>query len=414
MPSFRKLWLAALAIFLLAALTGAFMRFGILYGMAGLNYANVRHAHSHLMYFGWVTPALMALLAAYLPHLTGLPVTTGQSTTTTLPRLIALVIGLGLLAYVPFLLFGYNAAEIGRARLPLSVMAATLNVLAWYAFALVYRRGDLHRPVAGTPLSHPVWLWNAAVAFLLLATLGVIGLPVVILTGIGDPFWSLFFTHLFLDLFSEGWLVLGVLGLAYAANPAAARHPWARRGGELLVAGLPVIFLLYLPVNFTPAVARWIGSIGGLLVVAGTMANVVALWPVAGPRWRAPLAFLAIKAAMQALILLPPLARWAENSLLRIPYLHWLLLGFVTLGLFAAAEERWARASASRIDQLGPVARSGSAWPRSDLRAVRSGASTSYGRSGGDHEPDHDVDCDRSPRPARGVHPVPGRAAQPR
>lgn len=330
MSTFRNLWLAVVAVFLLAALTGAFLRFGILYGMAGLNYANVRHAHSHLMYFGWVTPALMALLAAYLPHVTG------QSPTPALPRLIGLVIALGLLAYVPFLLFGYNSAEIGGARLPLSVMAATLNVLAWYAFALVYRR-----QTAGAPPSRPLWLWNAAVIFLLLATLGVIGLPVVILTGVEDPFWSLFFTHLFLDLFSEGWLVLGVLGLAYAATPAAARHPWARRGGELLVAGLPVVFLLYLPVNFTPAVARWIGSIGGLLVVAGTVANVVALWPVAGPRWRAPLAFLALKAAMQALILLPPVARWAENSLMRIPYLHWLLLGFITLGLFAAAEERW-------------------------------------------------------------------------
>jgi len=330
MPSFRTIFLAALAVFLVAALTGAFMRFGILYGMAGLNYANVRHAHSHLMYFGWVTPALMALLAAHLPHLTGRP------STPAMPRLIGLVIGLGLLAYVPFLLFGYKSAELGAARLPLSVMAASLNVLAWYAFAVLYRR-----QTAGAPPSRPLWLWRAAVAFLLLATLGVIGLPIVVLTGVENPFWSLFFTHLFLDLFSEGWLVLGVLGLAYAAMPAAARHPLARRGGELLVAGLPVVFLLYLPVGLTPAVARWIGSIGGLLVVAGTVMNVVALWPVAGPRWRAPLAFLALKAAMLALILLPPVARWAENSLLRIPYLHWLLLGFVTLGLFAAAEERW-------------------------------------------------------------------------
>ncbi len=333
MPSFRLLFFAAVAVFLLAALTGAFMRFGILYGMAGLSYTNVRHAHSHLMYFGWVTPALMALLAAHLPRLTGKPATP----TATMPRLIGLVIGLGLLAYVPFILFGYTSAEIGGARLPLSVMAASLNVLAWYAFAVVYRRQS-----AGAPPSRPLWLWNAAVAFLLLSTLGVIGLPIVILTGVEDPFWSIFFTHLFLDLFSEGWLVLGVLGLAYAAAPVAARHPWARRGGDLLVAGLPVVFLLYLPVSLTPPVARWIGSIGGLLVVAGTVANVVALWPDAGPRWRAPLIFLALKVAMQALILIPPIARWAEGSMLRIPYLHWLLLGFITLGLFAAAEERWA------------------------------------------------------------------------
>ena len=69
MTTYRNYYLMALAVFVLAGATGAFMRFGLLYGMAGLSYANVRHAHSHLMYFGWVTPALIALKASILTEL---------------------------------------------------------------------------------------------------------------------------------------------------------------------------------------------------------------------------------------------------------------------------------------------------------------------------------------------------------
>lgn len=344
MSTYRSHFLAALAVFALAGATGAFLRFGIIYGMAGLEYANVRHAHSHLMSFGWVTPALMALIGVHLPRLTGRPLSPWHS------RVIALTIALGLLAYVPFLLFGYRSAAVGGTELPLAVMAAALNVLAWYAFAWLYRR-----ETRGAPPTRPLALWNAAVAFLLLATAGVIGLPLMVAFNVQDPLWSMIFTHIFLDLFSEGWLVLGGLGLAYVALPAATRHPWARRSGDLLIAGLPVVFLLYLPTHLVPPVARWVGSVGGLLVALGTLGNMAALLAAARPEtaaragrpglpvgaWVAPLAFLGLKALTQLGLLLPAVARWAEISRMRVPYLHWLLLGFMTLGLLAAAEQVW-------------------------------------------------------------------------
>jgi hypothetical protein len=330
MISYRNLWLIALAIFVLAGSTGAFMRFGVIYGMAGFDYVNVRHAHSHLMYFGWVTPGLMALIAAHLPRLTGKPVS---------PRFGRVILStaiLGLVAYVPFLLYGYRSAELGQARLPLSVMAAFLNVLAWYAFAGVYRR-----EIKGVPLTRTLWLWNAAVVFLLLATLGALGLPLMMLSGVDNPLWSLALTHIFLDLFSEGWIVLTGFGLAYAVFPSAARHPWARISGDLLVAGLPVVFLLYIPMHLIPPAVRWIGSIGGLLVVAGTLGNLAALWPAVSPGWRVPLSFLALKSLAQIGLLLPAVGQWAEVARMRIPYMHWMLLGFATLVLICAAENFW-------------------------------------------------------------------------
>lgn len=66
-PLSRLAWRGGLALFVLAGATGAWMRFSFLYGFpAGLVFQNMRHAHSHLMYFGWTTPVIMGLLATRL------------------------------------------------------------------------------------------------------------------------------------------------------------------------------------------------------------------------------------------------------------------------------------------------------------------------------------------------------------
>ncbi len=322
-------WRAALALFLLAAATGAYLRFGFLAGMGGLSYPNVRHAHSHLMFFGWVTPALMALIGARLPAWTGRPPGRG------LVWSISLALAAGLLAYFPFLFFGYGLAPVAGRRLPLSVMAAGLNVLVWYGFAAA-----TWRETRGAPRTTPLRLWDVALGFLVGSTVGTIGLPIMTALGAEDAFWSTALTHIFLDLFTEGWFVLGVLGLAYAEWPAAAASPWSRRGTDLMIMGLPVIWLIYLPVAQVPPIARLVGAIGGLLATAGLAAHLAALWPVART-WRLPLFFLGLKAGSQLLLLPAGWAQWAEAMRLRIPYLHWLLLGFATLGLLAAAEARW-------------------------------------------------------------------------
>ena len=137
-------WLAAIGCFVIAGSTGSLLRFGLLSGLpAGLGLVNVRHAHSHLMYFGWVTPALMVLIVAWLPRLTG------RSLSARFLWVMGVIIGFALLAYVMFIQYGYQPAEIDGRRLPLSVLAATLNVLAWYAYAYLYYRATCGAPVPG-------------------------------------------------------------------------------------------------------------------------------------------------------------------------------------------------------------------------------------------------------------------------
>ena len=327
----------ALACFILAASTGSLLRFGMVTGYpAGLQMANIRHAHSHLMYFGWVTPALMALIAARLPEVTGRRLLPGFRWA------LMAVFTTALLAYVPFLLYGYRPATLGGMTLPLSTIGAGLNVFAWYGFVILYARNTWR-----APRNHPLRLWDAALGFLVLSSMGAWGAAVVSALDLQDPFWAMASTHLFLDLFADGWFLLGLLGLVFVAHPAAARTRSAHWGETLLVIGLPLTFLLNLPISAMPGAVRVLAGIAGVVAAIGIFASLAALLPAIWRRgdraWLLPLTFLALKAGAMFIIAFPEGARWAGRMALRISYLHWLLLGFVTLGLMAAAAGRWGR-----------------------------------------------------------------------
>jgi len=110
------------------------------------------------------------------------------------------------------------------------------------------------------------------------------------------------------------------------------------------VIGLPLVFLLAMPVNLVPTETRVIASLAGMLVIVGLLISVWALWPAVSPSWlgwRVPLALLAMKALVGLGTILPAAAIWGQQNGLRVLYLHLLLLGFVTLGLVAAAREVW-------------------------------------------------------------------------
>lgn len=344
----RPPWIVwgALAAFVLAASTGALIRFGFRYGFpAGLNYLNIRHAHSHLMYFGWVTPSLMALIATRILER---PFKASGTRARFPGGIIATSLILGLASYVPFFVWGYQPAEFAGARLPVAVIVASLNMLAWYAYIAWYVkiRRNL-KPDAS------VQLWDAALVFMVLASLGAWGRAALVAIGNDDLFLSTAMIHLFLDLFSDGWFLLAMLGLAYAALPTGPRPGvWANR---LLFAGLPLTFLLGIPVDLVPGYLRTLAGVGGLLAATGTAIHLRALWPALAMRqklWQIPLAFLGVKIAFQAAASLAPLAVWGEQMGLRIFYLHVMLLGFVTLGVVAAIQDTWETLPAPALQAL--------------------------------------------------------------
>jgi hypothetical protein len=287
----------------------------------------VRHAHSHLMYFAWATPALMLLIAARLPGQTGRSAGRGFAWTA------GAAILLGLLSYPPFLLAGYGRLAVAGRELPLSGMLSGVQMLPWLAFALLYLRA--RRGVHG---GQPLRLWDLALAFQLLAVGGAALRSALGISGVRDPFWTTAAVHLFLDLFSDGWFVLALLGLLYAAYPAPA-SPAATWGTRLLAGGVPLLFALKMPPALVPGWLRLLGSFGGLLVSAGLGLHLAMLWPRLPSRWRLPLAFLGLVAAGTAGLVLPPIAAWAQTAGLRVSFLHWQLLGFVSLALLLLAGE---------------------------------------------------------------------------
>jgi hypothetical protein len=110
-------------------LSSPLLRGGILFGLPWeLQFVNVRHAHSHLVYFGWMTPALMAHILARSSSVNA--------------RGASFVLGATLLtavlAYPPFLLSGYGLTAVGERQLPLSMIAASLSAVHWGLFIALY------------------------------------------------------------------------------------------------------------------------------------------------------------------------------------------------------------------------------------------------------------------------------------
>ncbi len=363
-----------LACFLVAAATGAGLRFSLLHGMPWeLTWTNVRHAHAHLLFFSWATPALMILTLAAV----------GRSGAGRTVAWAAVALGAG--SYLPFLLSGYAMTPVAGRALPLSMIFSGLSGLAWIAFAGTWTRGRLRegRPGERRPgerRDDPRGHGSAAVArhaidlavfVLLVSFVGALGLAAIGMTGSGSARWMPALVAFYLDLFGEGWFALALLGVAVAGlRPVADGRGRALFGTglDLLALGLLVRSLAGLALDGTGAhgtawvpwaeAARFAGGVAagaGLAWTAGALLT-AALRSPAGRTWILPLAFLAAKGAFDVARAVPDVHAWTEAQGLRIVLLHAYLLGGITLGLLAAARQRWGLPGASRGTEAGVLA----------------------------------------------------------
>lgn len=320
--------LPALLALALAASTGALLRFGILYGMPSWaqNYAAVRHAHSHLMYFGWVTLTLMAFIWSDLPRHTGRPLPRGVGWQ------MALTASVALLSYPAFWQNGYGTTQIGSANLPLGSIISTLNGLTWFLFAGLYVRAT--RGMANRPL--PIQLWDWAIMLMLMASAGALGLVVMVVRELENPFLQQMFLHQFLDLFAVGWFNLALLGVVWSRLPAAAQGKGWLPSMSLALLLAPT-FLLGMWPTLVPLHLFWLAAAAnaGAALLMGM--HLVRLWRVRAQlppfSWLA-LASLAVTLLAAFAILIPGVWMFGGMGQLRIFYLHDLLLGWVSTMLF--------------------------------------------------------------------------------
>lgn len=343
--SLASYWRWALGCFILAGATGVLFRAGMAAGglPLALDFADVRRAHSHLMFFSWVSPALMALIAHRICR------RTSTRYGRTLEVILAANLLLGLASFVPFLLDGYQTTAVFGVDLPLSIVFSTASMFGWYAFAWWYWRR--RRGLAGTTA---VVLWDVSIAALVISSAGAWARGMLMGMGVDDPFLTDGVVHFFLGLFSDGWLAVGALGLIHdhLAVEMRGRRRWAT---GLIVVGLPVTFLLGMPRDVVPAPLWTMGTVGGFLAGLGFLGHTVLLWQSRrrGGMWTVALGALGLKGLANVLFIAPPVAAWAEASGLRLVYLHVLFLGFVTVALVESARLSWRRVDAdhSRLMQ---------------------------------------------------------------
>ncbi len=326
----RTVWRGAVLAFTLAAATGAFFRFSLAYGFpSGINLANARHAHSHLMYFAWVTPALFLLITARVRALTGREAHKAGK----LGMVSALI--LGWLSYIPFLLFGYSPMTIGTFTLPPSVILAGLNMFSWYLFIWGYAR-----QTRGVQRRRAIALFDGALLFLVLASLGAWGISVATPLGADGLVLTTAFTRIFLNYFSEGWLLLAVLGLAISfveedrgATKAMTVATW------MLVAGISISFLLGMPRSLVSPPAQLLARIAGSFMAVGLLVICRQIFRRSDGVWKVPALFLALKTLGLFIVCITPTIWWSDLYAERLLYLHVHLLGFVSLGIIAAAHQ---------------------------------------------------------------------------
>lgn len=335
MSSQQTRWflVTAVAALVLAAWTGVLMRFGMVYGFPSWaqNFGAMRHAHSHLMYFGWVTLALMALIWADLPRLTGRQLPRGVAVQMMFTAVMAL------LSFPAFWINGYGLTTVGAARLPLGSMAATLNGLTWFVFMALYVRAT--RRLAVRPPS--VQLWDWALALLALASTGAIGLIWMVATNAREPLFQQIFLHLFLDLFAVGWFTLALLGVLWAQlNVQQSRLPIFS-----LALLLTPTFLLGVSPGLLPTSLFWVAAIANAGAALLLSVHVVQLWrrrnELPTLTWLT-LGGLASVIGVAFLLLLPEVWQRFASGQMRVFYLHIFLLVWVSTALVGQLQDRLA------------------------------------------------------------------------
>lgn len=325
---FSKIWQFSLLSFILAASTGVLYRYGMLYPLPEwIGLTNIRHAHSHLMFFNWVTPPIMALMMVKV---------VGKGDNRSIRQFslcLYTMIGLGFLSWPFFLLYGYQPVSVGPASLPIAAILSGLIMVTWYWFAALYykKRKDVKESVTVT-------LFDAALIALLVSSLGAWGVSVFQFSDIESPLISSAMTHFFLGVFTEGWVVLGVLGVVWQkAGIPEINHD----KGWLW---LPLLFgsMLVFPFSLNRAIitpAMHVTANVGLILIAISLT--VHLWlfikykRLRGFVWKTVLSLLALKVLFQIGAVLP-VDIWPGEHGLRILYLHILLLGVASVALIGA------------------------------------------------------------------------------
>lgn len=325
------IWQWAIFCFVLAGLAGFLYRMGFLVALPyEVSLENIRHAHSHLMFFCWA-----GLLPMYLIKLDTIPGYHAAFGAKLMKASLYFSLLFGLLSFPSFLLWGYEPVAIGSANIPVSAVISGLVMIGWYGFMAGYVITRKYK----RDFTPNAW-FEGALLMLLISSLGAWGVGFVEFISIGGPMFGKALTHFFLAVFVEGWVLLVLMGLI-AKSLKLKDEDFALSPGilvGLIAIGAPLTFPYGIPESFVSINMSVAARMGGVLIAEGVLLYVYSVYRSRKHSmgiWIWPLAFLAVKALMQLAASLSPADLWLSDHGIRVLYLHVTLLGALTIGLSA-------------------------------------------------------------------------------
>lgn len=178
-------------------------------------------------------------------------------------------------------------------------------------------------------------MWDWAVALLLIAFGGALGLVGLVVADSASISLQQLFLHLFLDLFAVGWFNLALLGTLWAYLSDHASLPRWLPSQSLAILVAPTFLLGVSPILISNLLF-WVAATANLGAALLLVFHLRALWQfrecLPKMAWFG-FAILTVHIVSTLFVMWPGFWRWSAGTQLRIFFLHNFLLGWVSSAL---------------------------------------------------------------------------------
>lgn len=317
----EKYFRVPLIFLFIGSLLGVSLRFQLYSPLPGIQYTNVLHGHSHIMFLGWVFNAI------YLSFVYNFTPANYHSFYKKL--FIAFqVVNVGML--ISFPMQGYGA---------ISIVLSTIHTLMTFLFSVAFfkhTRG-FH--------SESLRLAKFAMAFLVISAIGPFSLAYITSQGLQQTDWYNYAVYFYLHFQYNGFFFLSIASLfVQMLEPGAETKTLLRKIlNWFIIATIPTYFLsiLYSKPGIVFNIIGTAGATLQLIAFATLLLWARRTYSIIGSRFQSSgffliviLAAIGIKCVLQLMSGLPQYAALAyELRPIVIAYLHLILLGIVTLFL---------------------------------------------------------------------------------
>ena len=313
----RVLLAVSVVNLLLVSLLGLVLRSVPVFGGLPLPYDNFLHAHSHFAFGGWATPAIVWMVMFYFPEVKA------NVSYSHWRNIIVLmfVSAYGMLLSFPFK--GYGTV---------SIIFSTLSIITTYYLATV-----VWKALRSSSATSARFL-KAALVFLVISSFGAFAMGPLMANGHKGTVLYFDAIYFYLHFQYNGWFTFAVLSMVYRQMEVNNVERYGTRTLIFLAAGCVLSYSLSVLWSGPGPAFNIIGEAGAILQVAGLVYFLAGYFRLKTTGFIGHLAIFAfcLKIMLQAASGFQPVAMLAygHRSFI-IAYLHMVMLGFVTLFVFA-------------------------------------------------------------------------------